>query len=154
MIPKRLFFSLLLFAIGIILLQLASGVWLFVEKYGLSPGEVYTYFAGNEAEFIMPKTFEGLIETAVPHFLAISTTIFVFAHFLLFTQVISEKKKQLLIASLFLTAAVDILSPFGMIYGYEIFAWLKLIAFWSFEMLMGLLLLVLFQALFYKDAEA
>ncbi len=154
MIPKRLFFSLLLFTIGVIALQLASGVWLFVAKYGLSPHEVYTYFAGNEAEFIMPKTFEGLIETAVPHFLAISTTIFVFAHFLLFTQVISEKKKQLLVASLFFTAAVDILTPFGMIYGYELFAWLKLVAFWSFEMLMGVLLLVLFQAIFYKGTEA
>jgi len=98
-IPRRLFFSLLVFAISLIVLQLGTGIWLFVEKYGLSPGEVYTYFAGNEAEFIMPKTFEGLIETAVPHFLAISTTIFVFAHFLLFPPVLREKKQQLLISS-------------------------------------------------------
>jgi magnesium-transporting ATPase (P-type) len=153
-IPKRLFFALLVFAIGAIALQLASGVWLFVAKYGLSPSEVYLYFSGNEADFIMPKSFEGLMETAVPHFLAISTTIFVFAHFLLFTQVISEKKKELLITSLFLTAILDILSPFGMIHGYEIFAWVKLIAFWSFEMLMGLLMFVLFQALFDRGAQA
>lgn len=154
MISPRLFALLLLFALMLIALQLASGIWLFSTKYGLSPNEVYTYFAGSEAEFIMPKSFEGLMETAAPHFIAISTTLFVFAHFLLFTQVISEKKKQLLIASLFLTAAIDILSPFGMICGYAFFAWIKLIAFWSFEMLMGVLLLVLFQAALYKNAKA
>jgi hypothetical protein len=153
-ISPKLFAMLLFFALALISLQLASGIWLFVEKFGLLPSEVTLYFAGDEKNFIMPKSLEGLLETAVPHFLAISTTIFVYAHFLLFTQVISEKKKQLLIASLFLTAAVDILSPFGIIYGYEFFAWTKVLAFWSFEFLMGLLLFVLAQAVFYKGAEA
>jgi len=144
MIGKKLYFLLLIFALVLIALQLGSGIWLFISKYGLSPTEIVLYFAGNEAEFIMPKSFEGLIETAVPHFLAISLTVFVYAHFLLFTKTISEEKKWLLIFGLFSSAAIDIFSPFGIIYGYEIFAWFKVIAFWSFEMLMGLLLYILF----------
>ena len=140
--------------LALISLQLASGIWLFVEKFGLIPSQVYLYFAGDAENFIMPKSIEGLLETAVPHFLAISTTIFVYAHFLLFTNVISQNKKFLLITALFITAMIDIFSPFGIIYGYEIFAWMKVIAFWSFEFLMGLLLFVLFQAVFYRSAEA
>ena len=142
------------FALALISLQLLSGIWLFIEKFGLLPSEVTLYFAGDETNFIMPKSLEGLLETAVPHFLAISTTIFVYAHFLLFTDVISQNKKFLLITSLFVTAMIDIFSPFGIIYGFEIFAWTKVIAFWSFEFLMGLLLFVLFQAVFYRSEEA
>jgi len=145
-ISTKLFSLLLVLALVLISLQLLSGLWLFIEKFGLVPCEIYTYFAGDEERFIMKKSFEGLLETAVPHFIAISTTIFVYAHFLLFTSIISTQKKQLLISSLFLSALVDIFSPFGMIYGFEFFAWMKLIAFWSFEMLMGLLLYILFRA--------
>jgi len=143
-ISKKLYFLLLSFAIILISIQLGSGIWLFISKYGLTPSEVYKYFAGDEESFIMAKSFEGLIETAVPHFLAISTTIFVYAHFLLFTKIISEKKKQLLIFGLFISAILDISSSFFIINGYEIFAFIKIVSFWSFEMLMGLLLYILF----------
>ena len=155
MVSKKLYFLLLTFALVLISLQLGSGIWLFVSKYGLSPNELVSYFAGDEAKFIMAKSFEGLIETAVPHFLAISLTVFVYAHFLLFTKRISENQKSLLIFGLFTSAAVDIFSPFGIIYGYEIFAWFKIVAFWSFEMLMGLLLYILFRvALHSRQAKA
>jgi len=102
------------------------------------------YFAGDEERFIMTKTFEGLLETAVPHFMAISTIIFVYGHFLLFTKIISEKNKQLLIAGLFISSSLDIVSGFFMINGFEIFAWIKIISFWSFEMLMAFLLYTVF----------
>lgn len=154
MISPKLFVPLISVALILISLQLISGIWLFIEKFGLIPSEVALYFAGDTANFIMPKSFEGLLETAVPHFLAISTTIFVYAHFLLFTDMISQNKKYLLIASLFITAIIDIFSPLGIIYGYEIFAWTKVLAFWSFEFLMGLLIFILFQALFHSTAEA
>lgn len=144
MISSKLFAILLYLALVLISLQLLSGIWLFVEKFGLAPSQVYLYFAGDAENFIMPKSFEGLLETAVPHFLAISTTIFVYAHFLLFTDELSQEKKFLLIISLFLTAVIDIFSPFGILYGYQVFAWTKVLAFWSFEFLMALLLYTLF----------
>ncbi len=146
MVNTKLFIILLSFAIVLISMQLLSGIWLFIEKFGLSPSEVYLYFHGNEKEFILPKSIEGLLETAVPHFMAISTTIFVYGHFLLFTKVISENKKFLLIFLLFLSASIDIFSPLGIVYGYMGFAYLKVIAFWSFESLMGLLLCTLVYA--------
>ena len=143
MISQKLFSTLLILALVLIVLQLVSGVWLFIEKFGVLPSEVFTFFAGDEENFIPPKSIEGLAETAVPHFLAISTTLFAYGHFLLFTDLISEKKKKFLILTLFVTSSVDIFSPLGMIYGYEIFAWLKVLAFWSFEILMALLLYIL-----------
>lgn len=154
MISPKLVVLLLSIALVLIGLQLLSGIWLFIEKFGLVPSQVVLYFAGDAENFILPKSVEGLLETAVPHFLAISTTIFVYAHFLLFTDVISEHKKYLLITALFVTAIIDIFSPFGIIYGYELFAWMKVLAFWSFELLMGVLVFVLFQALFYTTKEA
>jgi len=145
-ISTRLSSLLLLFAISLISVQLISGIWLFVEKFGILPSEVFSFFAGDEERFIMAKSIEGLLETAVPHFIAISTTIFVYAHFLLFTDIISVHKKFLLISALFITSLIDIASPFGMIYGYELFAYIKILAFWCFELLMAVLLLILFQA--------
>jgi len=150
-ISPRLVALLLFFAISLIGLQLISGIWLFIEKFGLLPSDVYLYFAGDEKNFVAPKSIEGLLETAVPHFLAISTTIFVYAHFLLFTNIITQEKKTLLITALFMTAMIDIFSPLGIIYEYAFFSWLKVLAFWSFEFLMGLLLFVLFQAVLYRD---
>ena len=144
MISKKLFFLLLVLALSLISLQLISGIWLFIDKYGINPSEIYMYFAGDEERFIMTKTFEGLLETAVPHFMAISTIIFVYGHFLLFTKIISEKNKQLLIAGLFISSSLDIVSSFFMINGFEIFAWIKIISFWSFEMLMAFLLYTVF----------
>jgi len=152
-ISSRLFTLLLFFALALISLQLASGIWLFIEKFGLAPSQVYLYFAGDAKNFIPTKSIEGLLETAVPHFLAISASIFVYAHFLLFTDVISQNKKHLLISALFLSAIIDIFSPLGMIYKYELFAWFKILAFWSFELLMGLLLIILFQATTHKDTN-
>jgi len=143
-ISKKLFFLLLVLALSLISLQLISGIWLFIDKYGINPSEIYMYFAGDEERFIMTKTFEGLLETAVPHFMAISTIIFVYGHFLLFTKIISEKNKQLLIAGLFISSSLDIVSSFFMINGFEIFAWIKIISFWSFEMLMAFLLYTVF----------
>lgn len=154
MISPKLFALVISMALVLISLQLLSGIWLFIEKFGLIPSQVYLYFAGDAENFIMSKSFEGLLETAVPHFLAISTTIFVYAHFLLFTDVISSNKKYMLITALFMTAMIDIFSPLGIIYGYEFFAWTKVLAFWSFEFLMGLLIFVLFQAVLYRGAEA
>lgn len=144
MISKKIFTLLLVFALVLIILQLLSGIWLFIEKFGLTVNEVYTYFAGSQDKFIMAKSFEGLMETAVPHFIAVSTTIFVYAHFLLFTDIISQKSKQILIFSLFTASLIDIFSGFGMIYGYKVFAYLKITAFISFEVLMAILLYILF----------
>jgi len=146
LIPKKIFSSLLLLAISIITLQLITGIWLFTLKYGLTPSQISTYFMGDCELFIAKKSIEGLIETAVPHFLAMSLTIFIFGHFLLFTNVISNNKKNLLITLLFITSSINIFSPFGIIYGFEFFSWLKIMAFWSFEILMGLLLYILFLA--------
>lgn len=153
MISNKLFVPLLHLALALILMQLASGIWLFIEKYGFSVHDVFTYFAGDENSFIPAKSFEGLMETTVPHFVAVSTTIFVYAHFLLFTTVISEKKKKLIIYSLFISALINIFSSFGIIQGHELFAWIKVFAFWSFQTFMGVLLCILFLAVL-REEEA
>lgn len=153
MINHQLFRILLFLALSLILLQLVSGVWLFSEKFGLTPSSLIAYFAGDEQKFISAKSVEGVLETAVPHFLAISTTIFVSAHFLLFTQIISEHKKYLLIASIFIAALVDIFSSFGILYGYHLFAYAKLIGFYTFELLMALLLFILFKAALHSPSS-
>jgi hypothetical protein len=146
MIHSRAFVALLFFALSIIAVQLLSGIWLFVEKFGLTPTSVLHYYAGDEASFILAKSFEGLLETAVPHFLAIGTVIFTYGHFLLFTVIIGEQKKLLLLSALFTTAFIDIASGFFIAQGSLFFAYLKVLSFWSFEMLMALLVYILFLA--------
>lgn len=153
MISNKLFTPLMYLVLALIVLQLASGIWLFIEKYGLSAYDVFTYFSGDKQKFIPAKSLEGLMETAVPHFIAVSTTIFVYAHFLLFTTIISENKKKLLILALFVSALMNIFSGFGIIQGHELFAWIKVFAFWSFQTFMGVLLCILFLAVL-REEEA
>lgn len=148
MISQKLFSIFLFFAMALISLQILSGIYLFIEKFGIFPSDVLKYFIGDQENFFMPKSFEGLLETAVPHFIAISTTIFVFAHFLLFTNIISQKKKMILITILFISSLIDIFSPLGIIYGFEIFAWIKIFSFFIFEISFGVLLYILFRASF------
>lgn len=131
---KALKFIIVLFAI-LCAIQLISGIVLFIYKFGFSYEMLNEYFLGNEDKFILPKEFNGLLETSMFHFLAQMGVAFIIAHFVLFIK----NKSKLLIASgygVMIFALVDILAPYFIVYIDSFFIWFKFIGFIGFEICM------------------
>jgi hypothetical protein len=140
-------FALSYFAIMALLL-LASGIWIFVEKIGFTPGAIVAYYAGDEALGRSAKSIYGQLEVTVPHLGAIGLFIMVIMHFLIFVP--KKRQKYLVIIALitFSAALLNIASGIFVSVGYHTFAMLKLIAFSLFSlMLFWILSLVLAESL-------
>ena len=130
------------------LLLLLSGTWLFVSKIGLTPNAVNLYYLGNEALFQMPKSPEGVLEIALPHLGGMGLFIMVSAHFMLFASAHRRRWAKTSAIILFAAAVLDILSPYAIINGLEIFSWIKLLAFFLLQGLALFLLWLIFLTAF------
>lgn len=135
------------FAIGYFalfgLLMLGSGAWLFFAKIGFAPDAVQLYYLGSDT--IPRKSGYGLLETAVPHLGAMGLLIMVMAHFLLFAPKKAKRQAVILLITLFIAAATDIVS--GAVVAAGGWVWVKLVAFGTLMMLGSYLsLLILYYA--------
>ncbi len=111
--------------------QLLTGIWLFVEKYGLSVESITEYILGNEEKFIKPKSLLGLLEVIVPHMFVIPLFMFVVSHFLYYLPV----SRNIFLFSLivFISGILETVSTvFILKYGL-IFSYIKLISLIVFE---------------------
>ena len=112
-------------------LQLLTGIWLFVEKYGLSVESITEYILGNEEKFIKPKSLLGLLEVIVPHMFVIPLFTFVVLHFLYYLPV--SRKTIFLAFIVFLSGVLETMSGL-LIYKYSnVFSYVKLLSFVIFE---------------------
>lgn len=128
-------------------LLLASGMVLFFSKIGFSYEAVQSYYLGNEALYINPKSSYGLLEVALPHLGAMGLFIMVTGHFLLFSD---KRRKHLAtktVAALFVVAFLEIFSGFLIVEGLAFFIWIKFITFALLQLLGLYLLWLLFTAL-------
>ncbi|MEN8303446.1 MAG: hypothetical protein ABFQ64_05205 [Campylobacterota bacterium] len=132
------------------LLLSVSGAMLFEHKIGFSVQEVSNYYLGNEERFINPKTNSAVLKTILPHIFAFGLFIMVLLHFLVFTKKRDSKSVKLLIYLTFISAALELASPFGIINGMEFFAYLKLLSFGVFELLILYSSWLLFRSIIYE----
>lgn len=109
------FFALLTF-------NITTGVYLFVEKIGLSYLDIKIYYLGGD--HVLAKTTYGLLETIVPHLFAQGLIIFIVAHF--FNFFIDSKRLPIIC---FLSAFITLISPVMITLGYEVFIIIKLVSF-------------------------
>ena len=124
----RLQRTLVLFGAIFVLFQMITGGSLFYLKYGFSISEIVHFFQGNEAEFIMPKSVEGMLKTTLPHIVAITMVGIFLIHIL-----DCEKKYRAIIASLFFTGMIfDLLGGY-LILIHSVFAWIKFVGFLFLE---------------------
>lgn len=113
-------------------LLILSGVMLFEHKIGFSVQEVSNYYLGNEDMFINPKASSSILKTILPHIFAFGLFLMVILHFLVFTKLRYKKSTITLIYLTFITALLEIFTPFLIISGLEFFAYIKLISFFIF----------------------
>ncbi len=132
------------------LLLLVSGTMLFEHKIGFSVQEVSNYYLGNEEKFINPKTSSAILKIILPHIFAFGLFIMVILHFLVFTKNRDSKSVKLLIYLTFISTFLELASPFGIINGIEFFAYLKLLSFGVFELLILYSMWLLFRSIVYE----
>jgi hypothetical protein len=131
------------------LLLLVSGAWIFMDKIGFSYQSVLTYYLGNEAAFQAAKTYTGLLKTILPHIFAFGLFVMVVLHFAIFTKKRNTKELTLLIYLAFVTAFLELVSPFMILAGFDSFAYLKIISFFGFEGSIIYALFILFKSILY-----
>lgn len=129
----------------------AVNFFLFYEKFGLTPDSVARYYLGDPQRFVRPKTLAGIIDIANPHFLAMAVYLFALVHFAFFTNV---KRKATLSALLLSSALIDNVSGILIRFIHPLFAYVKLISFFSLTLLMLYLSAVILVSILRHRAKA
>ncbi|MEA3370444.1 MAG: hypothetical protein U9Q40_03820 [Campylobacterota bacterium] len=132
------------------LLLLLSGVMLFEHKIGFGVEEIRTYYLGNSEQFANAKTYDGLLKTVLPHIIAFGVLSMVLLHFLIFTKLRENSSIKKVIYLLFISAFLEIFSPFFIISGADGFAYIKIASFVVFEALIVYIVWLLFRSIFYE----
>ncbi len=132
------------------LLLMISGVLLFEYKIGFSVEQISSYYLGDEDKFINPQTSSSILKIITPHTFAFGLFIMVLLHFLIFTKKRNSKTLKIVIYLTFMSAILELLSPFGIINSIEFFAYLKLLSFIIFELLVLFSSWLLFRSIIYE----
>jgi len=114
------------------LLLIFSAYILFEHKIGFSYQGVLDYYLGNEELFIPAKSSTGVLKIILPHIFVFGLFAMVLMHFLVFTEQRYKKSTLLLISLTFITALLEMFTPFLIVNGLEFFAYLKLLSFFLF----------------------
>jgi len=117
----------LLFSLGL----LTTAVMLFEHKIGFSVQEVLHYYLGDDASFLIAKTPLGLLKIILPHIFSFGLFMMVLLHFLVFTEHKNSKKITYIIYASYASVAAELFSPFMILLGFEFFAYIKIVAFFS-----------------------
>ncbi|HFS85352.1 MAG TPA: hypothetical protein ENK72_01910, partial [Epsilonproteobacteria bacterium] len=111
-----------------ILLILFTGVWIFALSQGFDCDQGVWGTVQRLIESPAEKSWHGFIEVTAPHLFAISLSVFVVSHFMLFSTRFSGKSAMRLFIGLYLSALVNIFA-YGMVLpGVVESGWVKLAA--------------------------
>ncbi|WP_457743209.1 hypothetical protein [Sulfurimonas sp.] len=132
------------------LLLLLSSVMLFDEKIGFSIDEITKYYLGDKESFVIAKTFAGVLKMILAHLFVFGLFSMVLLHFLIFTKYRDTRGMKILIYLLFMSAFLELFSPFMIILGVDFFAYIKLFSFVLFEGLVLYIGWLLFYSIVYN----
>jgi len=132
------------------LLLITSAVMLFEHKIGFSVNQVLEYYIGSEEKFIPAKSAKGILKLVLPHIFVFGLFIMVLLHFLVFTRLRYKKSTLTLIYLTFITALLEIFTPFMIISGFSFFAYIKLFSFFAFLSLILYIFWLLFRSIVYE----
>ncbi|MDD4855660.1 MAG: hypothetical protein PHQ22_03310 [Sulfuricurvum sp.] len=142
---QRLLTFLALIFVALVIMQAVIGAVLFAQLVGISPDEVIKYY-GN-------KSLHGMLEVMLPHVLFISIALMASLHFLAFIDTLSKKEKTLFTQLLFTLFFMDQVSPIFISYGIVFFAYVKIVAFFGFEGVLGWVWIVIFRESLLNDTS-
>jgi len=139
----------ILYYLAFTLLLITSAIMLFENKIGFNITSILQYYIGNEENFIPSKSFIGILKIIKPHIFVFGLISMVLLHFLVFTSLRFKKSTIVLIYMTFITALLEMFTPLFIIQGYEFFAYIKLLSFFMFLVLITYILWLLFYSITY-----
>ncbi|MCG8589303.1 MAG: hypothetical protein MJE66_08425 [Proteobacteria bacterium] len=110
-----------------------AGLWvtnaaLYFSKMSLAPASVVAYYLGNEAEYLPPRSLQGMLEVSHFHLFAMGMLLLVLTHLVLFVP-LRPTTKAWLVAVPFLSGALDEGAGWLVRFVSPGFAWLKVAGF-------------------------
>lgn len=124
-----------------------TGFWvtnfaLYFSKMNLTPQSVADYYLGSEEQFTMPRTYQSMLEVTHSHLAMMALVILLLTHLLIFASYAFKTKVSIILAA-FSFALLNEASGWLIRFVAPGFAWLKLIAFLSFQGILGFLIIAL-----------
>ncbi len=113
-----------LYSVYVLLLWITNAL-LYFQKMSLTPASVVSYYLGNEEQFLLPRTYQGLLETSHFHLFAVGMLLLVLTHLMLFVPA-RQGLKAWLIALPFVAGIVSESGGWLVRYASPHFAWVKI----------------------------
>lgn len=121
---------------GFLLLVAGSAAVLFLEKLGAGPARVQAFYLRDEAGFAPARSLAGLLETAVPHLVAIPLVLFAVIHVVGAVGALAPAVHRAAVRWTFGLALAGLAAGFGVRWVAPWLAWAKLASFVGFELLL------------------
>jgi hypothetical protein len=141
--------------LGLALLLLA-GLWvtnlaLYFTHMGLDPASVVSYYCGNEAEFLPPRSAQSMLEVTHMHLPMFALVLLLLTHLLIFAPMRTAAKIAFIVAA-FGSALLSEAAGWMTRFWHPGFAWLKVAMFVVFQGTLACLIVAL--GVFLATAEA
>jgi len=122
-------------------LVLLAGFWvsnlaLYFAHMNLDPASVVAYYRGDEARFMSPRSAESLLEVTHMHLPMFALVLLLLTHLLVFAPMHNARKTALIVGS-FVSALLMEAAGWLTRFVSPNFAWLKVFAFVTFQLLLG-----------------
>lgn len=120
---------------------------LYFAKMTLNPASVVAYYLGDEASFTQPRSYQGLLEITHFHLFAMGILVLTMTHLLLFVPMRNDRK-ALVVTIAFASALADEASGWLVRFVSSAFAYLKVAAFVTLEVVLAFMIGAVLWAIF------
>ncbi len=126
---------------------------LYFAKMTLDPASVVAYYLGNEATFTQPRSYQGLLEITHFHLFAMGILVLTMTHLLLFVPMPNDRK-AVIVTLAFASALADEASGWLVRFVSPVFAYLKVAAFVSLELVLAFMIGAVLWAIYTTQPNA
>lgn len=124
----------------------ATNALLFFSKMGLTPSSIRSYYCGDEALFLQPRSYQGMLEITHFHLFAMGILVLTMSHLLLFVP-IPNTWKWWGVSLPFAAALGDEAAGWLIRFVSPVFVYLKIAAFLTLQVTLALLVVAVAWAL-------
>ena len=149
---QNLINTIVLLFLGYISLFWISNGLMYFHKMGLTPGSVVEYYLGSEENFTQPKSYQSMLEVTHFHLFSMGILAVTLTHLLLFAY-LPVGLKIWLTGLTFASALADEMASWLVRFAHPIFAYLKIGAFLSLEISLGILVILVTMSLIIQRLE-
>jgi len=143
---NRLLKLVLAWFLGYVALFWVTNALLYFTKIGLTPASVVAYYRGDEARFLQPRSWEGMLEIAHFHLFAMGILVLTMTHLLLFVP-LSTRAKGWIVSLSFASAVGDEAAGWLTRFVAPAFAYLKIASFVTLQVTLAFMVVAVAWAL-------